>query len=356
MILLFRKERERNKTLRVHEKTTASSRAAHCPMTLKYDDGKQDQPPPKQQASQGVTVQTRHVKENINEFIAKKREMFLVQMSLDVKKAEILKLDEKARMKEAALQKSQQMLDQDVQRFDTFLQANDARAHKAMKAAEDMTKRKQEKMQRIKQLKASISAIQSEISKHKEQKEECEKYKRFLTDLTSQEWVERQKEIAAQKKIDDKHAWVSQKHADEMALADQEIAIEREKFEDMEMERSKPKNSKMTKSKEEEFAAYRRQEFEKEMDKIRAKYRTYDDFAKMYVEPNEPEEEVLYFQDVSQLLDVYTQLEEQNLFLIQNLQETEQSLEEIQAKFKQSKVFFLKILRMQNISKTKQFS
>ena len=42
----------------------------------------------------------------------------LVQMSLDVKKAEILKLDEKARMKEEALRKSQQMLGEDVDRFD----------------------------------------------------------------------------------------------------------------------------------------------------------------------------------------------------------------------------------------------
>merc|ERR1719326_1755257 len=86
----------------------------------------------------------RREKENITDFVAKKREMFLVQMSLDVKKAEILKLDEKARMKEEALKKSQAMLDEDVTRFDTFLQANDAKAHKAMKQAEDMTKRKQE--------------------------------------------------------------------------------------------------------------------------------------------------------------------------------------------------------------------
>merc|ERR1719299_136242 len=113
----------------------------------------------------------RRGKENITDFVAKKREMFLVQMSLDVKKAEILKLDEKGRMKEEALRKSQAMLDEDVTRFDTFLQANDAKAHKAMKHAEDMTKKKQEKMQRIKQLKSSISAIQSEISKHKEQTE-----------------------------------------------------------------------------------------------------------------------------------------------------------------------------------------
>lgn len=38
-------------------------------------------------------------KENMGEFIAKKREMFLVQMSLDTKREEIRKLEEKAAMK-----------------------------------------------------------------------------------------------------------------------------------------------------------------------------------------------------------------------------------------------------------------
>merc|ERR1711904_462787 len=110
----------------------------------------------------------RREKENITDFVEKKKEMFLVQMSLDVKKAEILKLDEEAKMKDDALKKSQAMLDEDVTRFDTFLQANDAKAHKAMKEAEDKTKKKQEKMQRIKQLKSEISIRLSEISKHKE--------------------------------------------------------------------------------------------------------------------------------------------------------------------------------------------
>lgn len=47
-------------------------------------------------------------KESMAEFIAKKREMFLVQMSLDTKREEIRKLEEKARMKEEALRKSEQ--------------------------------------------------------------------------------------------------------------------------------------------------------------------------------------------------------------------------------------------------------
>merc|ERR1712232_1542921 len=138
--------------------------------------------------------------ENVSEFVAKKREMFLVQMSLDVKKAEILKLDDKAKQKEEALKKSQIMLDEDVTRFDAFLQSNDQKAHKAMKDAEDMTKKKQERMQKIKTLKTNLSAIQSEIAKHREQKDECMKFKGFLEKLTPQEWKEEQQTKKVQRK------------------------------------------------------------------------------------------------------------------------------------------------------------
>lgn len=54
-------------------------------------------------------VQRRSEKENMTEYIAKKREMFLVQMSLDTKREEIRKLEEKAQMKEEALLRSEQM-------------------------------------------------------------------------------------------------------------------------------------------------------------------------------------------------------------------------------------------------------
>lgn len=56
-----------------------------------------------------ITNDRQQEKESMAEFIAKKREMFLVQMSLDTKREEIRKLEEKARMKEEALRKSEQV-------------------------------------------------------------------------------------------------------------------------------------------------------------------------------------------------------------------------------------------------------
>ena len=127
-------ERARVKTMRAMDKTTSSSRRVMLPKLERFGSvlAHSASAPtlPGGGDSSGAFHAPKRDKDNIAEFIAKKREMFLVQMSLDVKKAEILKLDEKGRMKEEALRKSQAMLDEDVTRFDTFLQSNDAMAHK----------------------------------------------------------------------------------------------------------------------------------------------------------------------------------------------------------------------------------
>jgi hypothetical protein len=47
-------------------------------------------------------------------------------MSLDTKRAEISKLEERARQREEALKKSEQMLEEDALRFDAFLKVRRA--------------------------------------------------------------------------------------------------------------------------------------------------------------------------------------------------------------------------------------
>merc|ERR1719189_3040288 len=71
--------------------------------------------------------------------------------------------------------------------------------------------------------------------------------------------------------------------------------------------------------------------------RIRRKYRTAEDFEGDYQEVSSGEEMPLYFEEPKQLLDVFTSLEESNLFLIQNSQDTEQALEELEQKFAEMK-------------------
>merc|ERR1711920_812744 len=121
-------------------------------------------------------------------YVTKKREVFLAHMACDVKRAEIIRLEEKAQMKEDALSKSQQMLEEDTKQFEDFLQERIARAQKATKDAEAHAKRKQDKLQKIKQIKSQIAGVQSEIGKFREVREECMRYKQFLDKLTPNEW------------------------------------------------------------------------------------------------------------------------------------------------------------------------
>ena len=148
----------------------------------------------KRKNEQRILGESRREKENMADFIEKKREMFLVQMSLDTKRDEIRKLEEKAQMKEQALLKSELMLEEDALRFDAFLKENDIKAHEAIKRHEKEVKEKQEKISQIKKLNQEIAKVKSEMDKYNETLAYCRKYKAFLDELTPKEWFVQQKQ------------------------------------------------------------------------------------------------------------------------------------------------------------------
>ena len=113
-------------------------------------------------------------------------------MSLDTKRAEIRKLEERAVQREDALKKSEKMLEDDALRFEGFLKENDLKVQEAIKKAEVATKAKQDKLQEIKRLNTAIAAIRSELSKYEDQLEDCKKYKDFLDNITPPDFFQEQ--------------------------------------------------------------------------------------------------------------------------------------------------------------------
>eukprot|EP00927_Polykrikos_kofoidii_P050308 TRINITY_DN44217_c0_g1_i1.p1 TRINITY_DN44217_c0_g1~~TRINITY_DN44217_c0_g1_i1.p1 ORF type:complete len:593 (+),score=154.11 TRINITY_DN44217_c0_g1_i1:106-1884(+) len=352
-----KEERERVKQLRVWEKTTASSEVRRTrriddgsddvmmddtgPKTARYHRSEslgipRDSGPKSARSARTESVgrdpsrrekPTGREKENVAEFVKKKRDMFLVQMSLDVKQAEILKLFEKTKQKEEALKKSQAMLDEDNARFDAFLKSNDDKAHKAMQDAENMTKMKQDRLARIKFLKSQLSAVQAEMIKFKEQKDECVTYKRFLVEkLTPVEWKQQKEEEKRERRVARKR--------EEVELTMQEIQRRMNAEIDAEvqaMEEKRPEKMKAEQIRE------RERELEQRKKRIKRKYPTREQVENETAEVSSGEEIPLFFEEPRQLLEIFTALEENNLFLIQNSQNTEQSLEELQQKFAELK-------------------
>lgn len=97
--------------------------------------------------------------ESTRELIAKKREIFLVQMGLDTKVQEIAKLKDRAVQRDAALSKAERMLEDDTKRFDNFLKDNAAKLQEAMAFADTQTRAKQEKVICLRALRALVYAI-----------------------------------------------------------------------------------------------------------------------------------------------------------------------------------------------------
>jgi len=214
------------------------------------------------------------------------------------------------------------MLEEDAIRFDTFLKENDKKAHEAIKKAEKETKAKTDKVQEIKKLNQQIQMIQSDMSKLKEQLDDCLKYKEFLDDLTPPEWFEQQREIKKKRQIERRRQRrIARTKAWEEKC--QKIKAEHESREKAEKERLE-KEGRVKRKGDRKLQSVNlppQPTFDSDEDPL----------------TSSGDEMPMYFTRPSQLLDIFTQLEEQNLFLIQNSQETEQALEELKQNFRDTK-------------------
>ncbi|KAJ7318888.1 hypothetical protein OS493_037220, partial [Desmophyllum pertusum] len=312
-----KQERVQQRSLKVHEKTTYTSRVnAKTAAMRKIADEDEDEfvEEEKKKEKDGVIAvkddpqftlaitRDRHVeKENLADFISKKREMFLVQYSLGVKRDEMRKLEEIAQAEEKKLELAEQYLEEDAAMFDEFLKENDKNSVEAIKIAEAETKLKLEKVAEIKKINAQMMAIKSEISKNEDTLKEYMLYKQFLDSLTPQKAKQREKSSVNKKRIS-------------IISSDRTSSRASRKDSRTSSKIGGSPQGKNQRSDAEESPASVYETDEEESD-------------------TEPD---LYFGDPQQLLDIFAELEEQNLSLIQNSQETEEALEELRQTIKQT--------------------
>jgi len=279
----------------------------------------------------GVVEPLRKEERDLRTYVKKKREVFLVQMALDVKKTEITRIDQQARLKEEALAKSQQMLEDDRKNFEDFLQERYAKQQQTQREAENGTKQKQLKIQEIKQIRQQIASLQSEIGRFKEVRDECMRYKAFLENLTPREWKVQQREIKQARKEKRRLQFISS----HMAEVNERFAEEEERLAapppDPPERRSRV--GRKGRGDEDEQAQRERERLKKFKQLERRKTEEERRIAESYVDESSEEELELYFKEPGQLMDTFTELEGKNLFLIQSSQETEQLLDELSHSF-----------------------
>lgn len=229
-------------------------------------------------------------------------------------------LEHKARMKEEALKKSELLLEEDAIRFDAFLKENDRLAHAAMKRAEEESRLKATKLQEIKKLKYEIQALKGENAKHEDTLREWQSYKVFLDELTPTDWRESMlAELAAERAAAAHDAWKAE-HDQWQAEADVKRAAILEEHD----------------AAREKALRVGRRPPQLDVDAAVRAAMTHWPEPQQEEFPTAPvyEEDLpLFFTHPQQLLDIFAEMEEENLFLIQNNQEIEQQLEELKTEY-----------------------
>lgn len=330
-----KQERIRQRNLRVHEKTTYASRVNFRTAAMIHPAESESEE--EEESDKAVAVKDdpqftiavtrdRHVeKESLAEYIAKKREMFLVQYSLGVKRDEMRKLEEIAQAEEKKLELAEQYLEEDAAMFDEFLKENDKNSVEAIKIAEQEAKLKMEKVNEIKKINAQMVGIKSEISKHEDTLKEYQLYRSFLESLIPVEIQEERKKEKQNRKEEKK---IEKDPTGRMSISTE----------------SSDKPTSSTSREKSPFAAKKsikgKSAGSVSTTSAKGKPTSSDDQKGQDTsEVEESDEELdLYFTDYQQLLDIFSELEEQNLSLIQNSQETEEALEEMKHTIKQTKV------------------
>ncbi|XP_065793205.1 coiled-coil domain-containing protein 38 [Muntiacus reevesi] len=262
-------------------------------------------------------------KRTTHEFINDQRDRFMLEYTLSTKRNTILRFERHTAMKERQLMKAEKKLEEDAAAFEEFLRENDQRSVDALKIAAQETINKLQMTAELKKASLEIQSVKSEIAKTEFLLREYMKYGFFLLKLSPKQWqiqqamkrVSRSKEnvnvvvpsiitkLSARRRegTTDESRRTSFSEDSSLGRGSQgrqtrSLSRTREK---------KPKNQTESISSEDSLECF----LDDDMD--------YD---------LEPE---LYFKEPEELLQVLTELEEQNLTLVQYSQDVDENLEDV---------------------------
>ncbi|KAM4820989.1 cilia- and flagella-associated protein 100 isoform 1-T2 [Thomomys bottae] len=337
-------EREQKKSLRVHQKMTYSSKLLARHGSLRRELQTEEETEDQDLISEAerlrdikdttawklaMTQEKKVEPDRMNSYIQQKRELFLMQYNLEMKRNEMQRLEMLTMREECRLRKAEKSLEKDASLFDEFLKENDHNSMQAIRVAEKETKAKVEKIMEIRDLTMQITNIKSEISKFEDALQQCRHYKEFLYKLSPAEWLEEQerRHVALRKPkgistspkssisilVDKGLGPGSKSKAPSHWAKESQLAKKSVKLLQVEPQVSSSSNLHQSSQPGEPSDSHLPSSplpSQENMD-------------------SDVEDMELYFTDPQQLLDVFTKLEEQNLSLIQNTQEMEETLEEL---------------------------
>ncbi|XP_036091765.1 coiled-coil domain-containing protein 38, partial [Rousettus aegyptiacus] len=350
-----KKEKFLNRNLKIHQKSTFSSRMksrSHLSKIVFYSDtggGSFENfgldPTLVLRLTEGSDT-----KKTVHEFIDDQRDRFLLEYSLSTKRNTITKFDNHIARRERQLLKAETKLQEDAMAFEEFLRENDQRSVDALKIAAQETINKLQMTAELKKASMEVQAVKSEISKTEFLLKEYMKYGFFLLKLSPKHWQVRQelKRLQMSKSKENINGALPKK-LPTLNTKKKEGSTEDLRRASFSEECSSRRGS--------QGKSCKRPTLNMENKKLSiSKYSTYlinslgncecffskylfyppdslssEDSLEFTLDDDmdydlEPE---LYFQEPEELLQVFTELEEQNLTLVQYSQDVDENLEDV---------------------------
>ncbi|CAD7681314.1 unnamed protein product [Nyctereutes procyonoides] len=303
-----KKEKFINRSMKVYQKSTFSSRMksrSHLGQVAFYSDAAGGSfekfgldPTLILRLTEGADT-----KRTLHEFINDQRDRFLLEYALSTKRNTIKKFENHMAVKERQLIKAEKKLQEDAMAFEEFLRENDQRSVDALKIAAQETINKLQMTTELKKASMEVQAVKSEIAKAEFLLREYMKYGFFLLKLSPKHWQIQQALKRVQMTTSRDSMNVSLPVLTKLNTRKTESNIEESRkisfSDDYYMERGsqgKPrKKTTLT------------------LENTKSSLSTYE----------------LYFKEPEELLQVLTELEEQNLTLVQYSQDVDENLEDV---------------------------
>lgn len=323
-----KKEKLMSRNMKIHQKTTFSSRMksrSHLSQLTFYAEGGGGSyedlgldPTLILRLTEGADR-----KRTVHEFINDQRDRFLLEYAVSTKKNTIQRFEKLIAMKENQLRKAEKKLQADAIAFEEFLRENDQRSVDALKTAAQETINKLQMTTELKKASMEVQAIKSEITKTEFLLKEYMKYGFFLLKLSPKHWQAQQSQKRAQAsksnpilpRILEKFSLSSSKRdsadSDRLSLSD---------------EHGTRKTSQGREQKKSAFGP------DTKKSSIRDESIGSEDSLEFFLEDETLEFDLvpeIYFKEPEELLQVLTELEEQNLTLVQYSQDVDENLEDV---------------------------
>ncbi|XP_023791079.1 cilia- and flagella-associated protein 100 [Cyanistes caeruleus] len=197
-------EREKRKTMKVHEKTTYSTKMkakSSLRKTLKREEEEEGRKEAtceerlevlQELLSRKLGMKKDYAldRETFHGYLQDRKQIFFLEHAIAVKRGEIEKMENIAKNEEKKLEKAERRMEKDAAMFDEFLKENHNSSVEALRIAKRETSAKTKKITEIQGITTEIKKIQSDISRFKDTLQDYKMYRDILYQLSPKEWQE----------------------------------------------------------------------------------------------------------------------------------------------------------------------